>query len=141
MDNNEKLFRNLLIILKMFKNRPYHLAKYLVDNSAFDEAFIAKILKSEKLNDINEKEAKDFFPESEKPIYFSSISEMNDYYNSLMDEVNLADKTKLKKTIEEMTSSLNEKLNLMIREERYEDAARLRDYMIKNNIERIIKNI
>ena len=29
---NEDLYRNLVILLKMFKNRPYHLAKYLIEN-------------------------------------------------------------------------------------------------------------
>ena len=60
MSENEKLYKNLLMILKMFKNRPYHLAKYLVDNNAFDQKFIDKIINSEKLKDLNEKETNNF---------------------------------------------------------------------------------
>ena len=40
---NEELYRSLVIMLKMFKNRPYHLAKYLVENSALTEDFIKKL--------------------------------------------------------------------------------------------------
>ena len=42
---NEELYRSLVILLKMFKNRPYHLAKYLVENSALTDEFIKKLKK------------------------------------------------------------------------------------------------
>ena len=38
--NNEQLYRNLIAILKLFKNRPYHLAKYLIENDAFTDKFL-----------------------------------------------------------------------------------------------------
>lgn|SRR5574343_753464 len=133
MEDNEKLFRNLLMILKMFKNRPYHLAKYLVDNNAFDHKFIEKIINSQKLNDISEKEANSFFPD-QMSVYFLDITQMNDYYNSLTEDIIEEPK---KKSKEELTTNLNSKLDLLIKEERYEEAARIRDYMNKNNIKRI----
>lgn len=53
---NEELYRSLVILLKMFKNRPYHLGKYLVENSALTEDFIQKLKKSDKLKEMNEEE-------------------------------------------------------------------------------------
>jgi protein-arginine kinase activator protein McsA len=35
-----------------------------------------------------------------------------------------------------MTKDLNNKLDDLIKNEKYEDAARVRDYMIRNNIKR-----
>jgi hypothetical protein len=136
MSENEKLYKNLLMILKMFKNRPYHLAKYLVDNNAFDQKFIDKIINSEKLKDLNEKETNNFFPDQAVPVYFINVSQMNDYYNSLFD-----DTTDKKKSRDELTNDLNKKLDRLLKEEKYEEAARLRDYMLRNDIKIILKNI
>ena len=47
-EDKDQLYKNLVILLKMFKNRPYHLAKYLTDNTAFSQEFIKKILESDK---------------------------------------------------------------------------------------------
>ena len=131
MSENEKLYKNLLMILKMFKNRPYHLAKYLVDNNAFDQKFIDKIINSEKLKDLNEKETNNFFPDQAVPVYFINVSQMNDYY----------DTTDKKKSRDELTNDLNKKLDRLLKEEKYEEAARLRDYMLRNDIKIILKNI
>ena len=48
---NEDLYRNLVILLKMFKNRPYHLAKYLIENSALTNEFIKKVSENSKLSE------------------------------------------------------------------------------------------
>ena len=56
---------------------------------------------------------------------------MTDYFNSFTDEIN--SKTKSIKTI---TKELNLKLDQCLKDEKYEDAIRLRDYMIKHNIPR-----
>ena len=117
MNNNEDFQNNLVLFLKLFKNRPYHLAKYLVDNSALNKNFIDKIMKSDKLE------------KSDK--YFSDISQMNDFYNSLLDTKDL------KKSIEEIVKETNEKMDDLIKTEKFEDAARLRDYMNKHKIKRI----
>ena len=53
---NEELYRSLVIMLKMFKNRPYHLAKYLVENSALTEDFIKKIKNSDRLKELNKED-------------------------------------------------------------------------------------
>jgi hypothetical protein len=124
---NEDLYRNLVIFLKMFKNRPYHLAKHLIENSALTDDFIAKIIKSPDLSDLaSEKEEGKNLP----VVYFADINAMNDYYNSLTEE-------NVRKSKEEIIRDLNLRLERLIDEEKYEDAARLRDYMSKNKIKRM----
>ena len=115
---NDNFYNNLVILLRLFKNRPYHLAKYLIDNSALNENFIQKISNSKKLIKINDQDVLN---------NFKNISEMEDFYQSLIDE--LSDN----KEIEE---NINEELDTLIEQEKYEEAARLRDYMNKNRIRR-----
>ena len=116
---DDKLYQGLIKILKTFKNRPYHLAKYLVDNNAFTDSFIKKIINS------------NIDKYSDEAMSFKEISEMNTYFNSLLEE------TKKEKTKEEITIDLNKKINQLLKEEKYEEAICIRDYMIKNNIPRI----
>lgn len=117
MNNNEDFQNNLVMFLKLFKNRPYHLAKYLIDNLALSKNFVDKISKSDKLD------------KSDK--YFSDISQMNDFYSSLLDTKDS------KKSLEEITKEINDKMDNLIIDEKFEDAARLRDYMSKHKIKRI----
>lgn len=126
--NNEQLYQNLLSILKIFKNRPYHLAKYLIENNAFNQDFIRKILESDKLNQIGKTESKALI----KAVYFVDITQMNDFFNSLMDDTGAK-----KKPISSLSpEELNQKLDQYLKEEKYEDAIRIRDYMVKHNIKR-----
>lgn len=113
---NEEFQNNLINFLKLFKNRPYHLAKYLIDNSALTKDFHNKIAKSDKL---------------ENNKYFSDITEMNEFYNSILDV------KKSKKSIEEITKQSNDKMDELIKSEKFEEAAKLRDYMNKNKIKRL----
>jgi hypothetical protein len=83
MEKNEELYKNLVSLLKLFKNRPYHLAKYLIDNSAFNKTFVNKVLKSEKLNEFSE----DKIESINTSVYFVNISQMEDFYNSLLEEL------------------------------------------------------
>jgi excinuclease UvrABC helicase subunit UvrB len=133
---NEELYRSLVIMLKMFKNRPYHLAKYLVENSALTEDFIKKIKNSDKLKEMNEdeKSSEQKLLPVPVPVYFVDISQMENFYNSFIDDIKQLSK---EKSIEEITKDLNKKLNDLIKQEKYEEAARVRDYMMRNNIERI----
>jgi cysteinyl-tRNA synthetase len=128
--SNEQLYRNLLTILKEFKNRPYHLAKYLIESDAFTDKFIQKLIESEKLNDISQsgEQSKALV----KAIYFVDISHMTEYFNSFTD--GSESKTK---SIRSLTKELNSKLDQCLKEEKYEDAIRIRDYMVKHNIKRI----
>ena len=75
---NEDLYRNLVILLKMFKNRPFHLAKYLIDNSALKDEFLKKLINNEKLKEFSQDE------DLKSKILFLDINQMNDYFNSLI---------------------------------------------------------
>jgi hypothetical protein len=130
---NEELYRSLVILLKMFKNRPYHLAKYLVENSALTEDFIKKIKSSDKLKEINEDDKSSEQKLLPVPVYFVDISQMENFYNSFVDDIQQLSK---EKGIEEVTIELNKKLDELIKQEKYEEAARVRDYMNRNNIKR-----
>ena len=126
--NNEQLYLNLLAILKLFKNRPYHLAKYLIENDALNDSFINKIIDSERLSNLSQV---DEGQSVIKTVYFIDISHMNEYFNDLTDKP-----TKSKPVKKDMSKDLNFKLDQALKEERYEDAIRIRDYMIKHNIKR-----
>jgi hypothetical protein len=121
--NDDNLYKNLIKLLKMFNNRPYHLAKFMVDNSALNKSFIKNILNSKKLNSISEED-------SEMVKSFTNIDEMEDFYNSLIIDIE-------GKTAQDIEIELNQKLDYFIKSERFEDAAKIRDYMKRNNIKRI----
>ena len=122
--SNENTNSNLISLFKLFKNRPYHLTKYLMDNSAFTKDFLDKINNSSKLSNISENEI---------PSFFNNINQMEDFYNSLLEQSKLPVKLSKKKLQEE----LNNRLYILIKEERYEEAAALRDYMLHYGIKKI----
>lgn len=113
---NEEFKKNLVNFLKRFQNRPHHLAIFLIQNSALTELFIERIMKSSEL-------------EKPEPI-FNDISQMEEYYNSLINVDNIKNEA-------EVTELLNKKLDTYILEEKFEEAAKLRDYMKKNKIKRV----
>jgi hypothetical protein len=127
MKRNENLQKNLITLLKIFKNRPYHLSKYLLENLAFSKSFLNKIQNSEKLSSLSDESDTDF------PSYFPNITQMEDFYNSLLEEVREISETK---RLGDLTENLNSKLVDLINNEKYEEAAALRDYMTKNGIKK-----
>jgi hypothetical protein len=124
---SDRTQRNLITLLKLFKNRPYHLSKYLLDNSAFNKEFLKKIDKSFKLNELSNKYSNLDLDS------FSSLTQMDDFYNSLLEEMHeivIRDKSV------DLTKSLNERLDFLIKDEKYEEAAAIRDYMVQLGIKR-----
>jgi hypothetical protein len=122
---NEDLYKNFVTLLKLFKNRPYHLAKYLIQNGAIKEEFLSKIVNSDRLRNLKEDEF------NEK--IFMDINQMNEFFNSLTIEVK---KLSMFKTDDEIKIDLNNKLSELLKEEKYEEAAILRDYMFNNGIKK-----
>jgi excinuclease UvrABC helicase subunit UvrB len=118
--SNENFNDVLINLLIKFKNRPYHLAKFLLDNSAFNKTFLNKLVKNDRLKS------------EEKDNYICDISQLEDYYNSLLEIKN-------SKSIEDLTKELNDKLDEMIQNEKFEEAAKIRDLMIKKSIKRLKK--
>ena len=118
-------YRNLIVVLKLFQNRPHHLAKFLTENKAINPDFLEKISDSDKISDMARNGIKD------NHLHFNTINEMKKYYNSLVNDL---DNLKRKKNKEEMTKELKEKLQISIINEDFEEACRIRDYMRLNNI-------
>lgn len=114
MDKNDKMYQNLLNLLKCFKNRPYHLAKYLIDNKGLSQSLIKKLQTSEIKN-------------VDMDIVFSDISELDDFFDSILNT----------KSEEEVMIEINKKLDKILLEENYEEAIQIRDYMTRNKIPRI----
>lgn len=111
-------YDKLVGLIKLFDNKPHHLVKYLLKNDALKDEFVNKVINNNKLDGISDRD-------NTTPI-FNTISEMEDYYMSFIEEQD--------KDVETLTNELNEKLKKYISEERYEDAAKVRDYMKRNNI-------
>jgi len=125
---NEDLYRNFVTLLKLFKNRPYHLAKYLIQNGAVKEEFLSKIVNSDRLRNLKEDDFNDKI--------FMDINQMNDFFNSLTTEVK---KLSMFRTNDEIEQDLNKKLADLLNDEKYEEAAILRDYMFSNGIKNLNK--
>lgn len=118
---DDKIYKRLLNLIKLFKNRPYHLTKYLIENNALSSDFTQKLLNNKSLDDVKL-----------LPPHFDNVNEMNNYFNSL-----LLDFDPEKESLEQLTLKLNAKLDQLLKEELYEDAIRVRDYMVAKNIKRI----
>jgi protein-arginine kinase activator protein McsA len=117
---------NLLSLLKLFNGRPHHLAQFLLENDALNDSFLKKLNQSSKLSKFKIDD-KSFVPK------FNNIDEMKDYYNSFINEIEGSIKNKTK---EEIELELSEKIRIAIESENYEEAARIRDYMIKNKLKK-----
>ena len=121
MNNKDDIYKNLVTLLKLFKNRPYHLAKFLIDKKALNNKFKSDILNSQKLSDLD----------SNKNLNFPSISQMDDYFQSLL-EID----EKKPKSAKQIEKELNLELDSLIKQEKYEEAACLRDYMVMKGFKR-----
>jgi hypothetical protein len=126
MENEDELYQKLVTLLKLFKNRPYHLSKYLIENSALTKEFKNLLLKSDKIKDLqNEFETGSNLP----AIQFNEISKMQEYFKSLTEITE-------SRTDEDIEKELNDRMMLLLKEEKYEEAAKLRDFMIMKKIKR-----
>jgi hypothetical protein len=119
--------KNLISFLKLFQNRPFHLAQYLIDNDCLNDDFKKSVLDSRKLIQLS-----DNFELNDIPnVYFLNFKEMLKFFESISNEYNLNNKND-----EQIYEELNSKLEEFIKQEKYEDAIKIRDYMIRNDIKR-----
>jgi len=125
--SQKKFENNLISFLKLFQNRPFHLARYLLENNGLNDEFIDKITKSEKLNFLSENLEIDELPD----LNFKNFKEMMKFFEGIDNEYNSEYKSK-----EQLMTELNKKMDFYIQSERFEDAIKLRDYMIHNHIKR-----
>jgi hypothetical protein len=111
---------NLLKLMMLFRNRPHHLYKYLIDNQAFTDEFLKRTSISSKLKSM----------QIPVELNFNNIDKMNDFFESLYfnDEDTQSPAEREKKW--------NQKLVEAISGEDYESASRIRDYMKKHNLKK-----
>lgn len=128
---NMELYHNLVILIKIFDGKPYTLAKYLLDNDALSNDFTKNIMNSDMIKKIKDSDTLDIILNNET--YLMDITDMKKMYNSFIDIKQLSNK----KTIEEITKEYNDKLNDLVAQEKYEDALKVYNYMLKNNIKKI----
>jgi len=118
-------YTNLLALLTLFKDRPNHLTQFIIENDALNSNFIKRINSSDKLNELSNGDI--------KKLYFNNINEMKKFYVDIIDDL---EDIKKRKTKEQLVVELEKKIILAISNENYEEAARIRDYMIKNNLKK-----
>jgi hypothetical protein len=124
-----RLERNLITFLKLFQNRPSHLAKYLLENDSFSDNFKNNVINSDKLDEFSLK-----YSQGELPtIYFLNFKEMLKFYENISNELNID-----KLDNDKISDKLNDRLDECIKHEKYEEAIKIRDFMIQNNIKRKI---
>lgn len=138
MDNEIK--DNLIILLKLFKDKPQYLIKFFLEHNSFTEEFLTKVFNSIELNRIrtdnyseNDKCLNDIF--SEIP-HFKSIKSMNDYFNAIIlnEKKNLKKENIYEKLNKDLEKSLYDQLEESIKNENFEEASIIRDRMIELNI-------
>jgi hypothetical protein len=119
--------KNLISFLRLFQNRPFHLAKYFLENNTFTDEFKKHLEHSVKLSKISED-----YQFSEIPtVYFLNFKEMIKFFETLSNDFDMESKDS-----ESIQNELNAKLDDLIKQEKYEDAIKIRDYMVRNNIKR-----
>jgi len=103
----EKYNHNFITLIKIFNHKPYMFLNFLNKHNAISDNF------KTKLSNIILKD---------KP-HFTDIDKMIDYYSHILDEKDAKTKDKV--------ADWNNKLYIAITEQRFEDAAKIRDYMNK----------
>ncbi len=109
---------NFIKLIKLFKNKPHFLTKFLLNNYAFDKKFVDTIQTSEFLTKIKR---------SDYNLNFKNFDEMNQYFFNIVNSGI--------KNIKETKKDFNKNLKKLLDEEKYEEASKLRDYMKKNKID------
>lgn len=114
---DRKFIENFIKLVKLFKNSPHFLSKFLLNNYAFDDKFVKIIENSEFLTKMKRKDY---------DLNFKSFDDMNEYFMSIVnDSVS---------NIKESEKNFNDNLTKLLTDEKYEEASKLRDFMKKNNI-------
>jgi hypothetical protein len=130
-NKNKLLKKNLITFLTVFDGNPNILAEYLLQYDVLDSKIINLLLNNKELNK-KSKELKDK-GEIEKP-YFSSIKEIQEYYNKFF----IVEKEKIIHPLLEVETkeqSLMLEMKKALEKEDYELAIKIRNYCIENNLD------
>lgn len=135
---DEKIKNNLIILLKLFKNKPQYLIKFFLNNNAFTEQFLTKVFNSNELNKLKNTEKEDLEDSedifSELP-HFKSINDMNKYFMNIINTpCDIKEDNIYEKINKDLEKNLKKQLRESIKSEDYEKAAELRDRMEDLNI-------
>lgn len=115
------------LLLKIFKSKPKFFIKYLLENDAFTDVFISKILNSSKLKNAVENN-EDLIGQ-----HFSSIEDMQEKYTALLehDDKEISYYALLpNETLKDQQLRLNKLLNEVLKEEDYSKAINIKNYML-----------
>lgn len=107
--NKQDKYELLAALLSRFDNKKWLLSKFLIDNDAISDSFL-KSINTENLS-------------QETPV-FHDLTQLNDYLNRLIDKECAVKRIDLEKKLQEL-----------LQEERYEEAAKLRDWLKKTKKE------
>lgn len=133
----DEIKEKLIIILKLFKDKPQFLIKFLLENNAFTENFLLSIYESQELDKLKNLEDND---EVEEDIFsniphFKDILSMNNYFKKIVSNEELIEEDNIYEKINrDLEQRMIDQLKEAIEEERYEDASILRDRMKELNI-------
>jgi excinuclease UvrABC helicase subunit UvrB len=144
----EQDFKNKLIEYFMqFKDCPNMLVDYLCNNDAFKNSFKNKLMKSSILNknenkfklgyhEITNDEVAASAIEDVASGIFTSLDDMLDHYDSLLESHNVSEIRQMPpEQKEDIIAMYSAKLDIALEKQKYEEAAKLRDFLeiIKNN--------
>lgn len=118
-------YKNLAQIINIFKGKPNQLAKYLIDSGAINDEFLKKIEIKESYQ----------ITKTNTTVVFNGFNDVKDHYIDLVESILKENEDKSLLEIE-----FNDKLDELIKLERYEEAIQVRDYMNKMGLRRKSNN-
>lgn len=126
MNDKDDLYNRLVKILATFSSKPYILAKMLVEMDLLSSEMKNMLLNNKNLDTIE--------PDDVDKYKFNNINDMNNYYlNIITGKYKLSNNDEIE-DIESITKEYNRRLSLLVNEEKYEEAAKLKKYMDKHSI-------
>lgn len=115
MKNNDDLIfrRKFIKLISIFNDKPYMFIDFLMKNGAISSTFKKRLLKA--------------CIKDKTKINFIDISKMIDYYDNLI----------IDNYVNKIPAHIywNNKLNILVEEQKYEEAATIKDYMITKGYE------
>jgi hypothetical protein len=146
-EREEEFKSRLIEYLSKFKDCPNMLADYLCNNDAFKNSFKSKLMKSSILNResnnmrlgyheiTNDQAAKETL-DKVNPRVFTSLDEMLDHYDEMLESHNAEDLKHLPAAQkEDVIAMYYAQLDIALEKEKYKEAAKLRDFIriLENN--------
>lgn len=127
--NDEEFKSRLVELLKEFGNSPNALAEYLINQNAFRASFVTRVHESGNLGQ----------DKSARPAYFTDLEALLEHQDNMMNPEAAPDAPVVPETAEERETRLYaqtlDSLCAALAREDYDQAARVRDYMLLMKME------